>query len=94
MTWLQLVVSNRRDNIPELYALDSKMVKHLKLNNYHNSMKSLLSIVEKFVKAKDRWTKNPRDNETAGSCCDCVRNSIMKIKNSRNITLIIRTNEL
>ena len=65
MTYLQLVrnwvISNGRDNISALYALDSKIVKHLKLNNYHNTMKSFISIVVKFLKAKDCWIENPSD---------------------------------
>ena len=65
-------VTNGRDDIPALYALDSKMTKHLILNNYRTSMKSLLSIVEEFLKAKDYWAKSASDNETAGGCCDCV----------------------
>ena len=37
------------------------MVKHLKLNNYRNNMNSFMSIIEKFVEAKDCWIKTPRD---------------------------------
>ena len=63
MTCPQLIqnwfLSNARDNIPPLYSLDSKMVEHLKLNNYRNSMKCFMKIVEKMARENDCWIDKP-----------------------------------
>jgi len=63
MTCLQLIqnwfISNKRDNIPALCNLDSRMVEHLKMNKYRNSMKSFMSIVEKFAREKECWNEKP-----------------------------------
>jgi len=63
MTSLQLIqnwfIGNERDNILPLYALDSKMVLHLKLNKNCNSMKCFMGIVQKYAEGKDIWIKYP-----------------------------------
>ena len=43
---------------------------------------------------KDSIPPMNTSNEAAGSCCDCVWNSTMKIQNNSNIKLIIWINEL
>ena len=63
MTSLQLIqnwfIGNERDNIPPLHALDSKMVLHLKLNKYCNSMKCFMGVVQKYAEGTDLWIKDP-----------------------------------
>ena len=65
MTCLQLIqnwfIANRRDNIPPLCALDSKMVMHLKLNKCRNQMACFMRIVEKMAREKDCWVERRSD---------------------------------